>query len=90
MGQVTESQQIEAENEEAALGYLEVALRALPDPRRRQGKRYPLRTVVVVALMAMVCGCDDAEAMELWARPMRSGCPSFWRCHMAAQARMCF
>ena len=66
MGRVTESQQVEAENEAAALGYLEEALRGLPDPRRGQGKRYPLRTVVVVALMAMVCGCDDAEAMDLW------------------------
>jgi predicted transposase YbfD/YdcC len=66
MGRVTESQQIEAENEAAALGHLEEALRGLVDPRRRQGVRYPLRTVVVVALMAMVCGCDDAEAMELW------------------------
>jgi predicted transposase YbfD/YdcC len=28
--------------------------------------RYPLETVVVIALMAMVCGCDDAEAMQAW------------------------
>jgi predicted transposase YbfD/YdcC len=66
MGRKTESRAIEAENEEVALGYLEEALSALPDPRRPQGVRYPLRTVVVVALMAMVCGCDDAESMELW------------------------
>jgi len=38
----------------------------LPDPRRRQGIRSPLVSVVTVALMAMVCGCDDAEAMEIW------------------------
>ena len=45
---------------------VEAALMVLPDPRRRQGVRYPLRSVVLIALMAMVCGCDDAEAMEDW------------------------
>lgn len=34
----------------------------LQDPRRRQGQRYPLRSVVVISLMAIVCGADDAEA----------------------------
>lgn len=48
------------------MAYFEGTLELLPDPRRGQGKRYPLRTVIVTALMAMVCGCDDAEAMELW------------------------
>lgn len=38
----------------------------LGDSRRGQGRRYPLRTVIVTALMAMVCGCDDAESMEVW------------------------
>ena len=27
-----------------------------------------MRTVVVTALMAMVCGADDAEAMEQWGK----------------------
>ncbi len=66
MARKTRAQQIERENEAAALGYFAEALRELPDPRRRQGVRYPLQAVVVTALMAMVCGCDDAEAMELW------------------------
>jgi predicted transposase YbfD/YdcC len=68
MARETEAQRIERENEEAALGYFDAALRGLPDPRRRQGQRYPLRTVVVTALMAMVCGCDDAESMEAWGK----------------------
>lgn len=66
MARQTAAERIEAENELIALGYFDEALRALPDPRRRQGQRYPLRTVVVTALMAMVCGCDDAEGMEIW------------------------
>jgi hypothetical protein len=45
--------------EQAALAVFEEALRALPDPRRKQGQRYPLESVVVIALMATVCGCDD-------------------------------
>jgi hypothetical protein len=66
MGRVTRAKRIEQDNEQQALEFFESTLRALPDPRRAQGVRYPLRTVVVTALMAMVCGCDDAEAMGLW------------------------
>jgi len=66
MARVTQAQKIARENEEQALRFFEQALGALPEPRRRQGIRYPLRTVVVTALMAMVCGCDDAEAMQAW------------------------
>jgi predicted transposase YbfD/YdcC len=66
MARVTQVQEIERENEAQALGFFEAMLGALPDPRRRQGVRYPLKSVVVTALMAMVCGCDDAESMSLW------------------------
>ena len=48
--------------------FFEKALGDLPDPRRLQGTRYPLRTVIVTALMAMVCGADDAQAMEIWSK----------------------
>ena len=67
MARVTQSQGIEQQNEVQALEFFEHLLAGLPDPRRAQGRRYPLRLVVVTALMAMVCGCDDAEAMEAWA-----------------------
>lgn len=66
MRRLTEAQRIEQGNEEQATAFFASMLGALPDPRRRQGKRYPLGTVVVTALMAMVCGCDDAEAMQEW------------------------
>jgi hypothetical protein len=66
MRRVTQVQQIEQENEAQALAFFRTTLASLPDPRRPQGIRYPLEGVVVIALMAMVCGCDDAEAMELW------------------------
>lgn len=66
MARRTEAQRIEQANEEAALVFFREALSSLPDPRRAQGTRYPLVSVVVIALMAMVCGSDDAEAMESW------------------------
>lgn len=66
MHRLTQAQRIQQENEANALAFFEAALQALPDPRRPQGVRYPFTSVVVIALMAMVCGCDDAEAMQLW------------------------
>jgi predicted transposase YbfD/YdcC len=66
MARMTQAQKIEHDNEAQALQFFRDALAALPDPRRPQGVRYPLPTVVVTALMAMVCGCDDAEAMQTW------------------------
>lgn len=66
MPRLTQAQQIGEANEEQAHAFFEAVLLGLRDPRRAQGIRYPLRSVVVIALMAMVCGCDDAEAMEVW------------------------
>ena len=66
MSRLTEAQRIEQGNEEAALVFFREALSSLPDPRRAQGTRYPLASVVMTALMAMVCGADNAEEMEDW------------------------
>lgn len=66
MARMTKADKLSVANEEEALGFFQQMLGELPDPRRPQGQRYPLRTVVVTALMAMVCGCDDAEAMQSW------------------------
>jgi|TARA_B100001964_G_C14164300_1_gene568300 predicted transposase YbfD/YdcC len=63
---LTIAQKISRENEEMALLFFEKVLADLPDPRRPQGVRYPLRSVIVIALLAMVCGAEDAQAMELW------------------------
>ena len=66
MARMTQAQRISQETEAQALEFFRAALAEMPDPRRPQGVRYPLETVVVIALMAMVCGCDDAEAMQAW------------------------
>jgi predicted transposase YbfD/YdcC len=68
MARQTQAQQIARENEQHALDFFAKILAEVPDPRRRQGLRYPLGTVIVVALMATVCGADDAEAMEAWGK----------------------
>jgi len=52
--------------EAEAFAYFWRLLGGLHDKRRRQGLRYPLTTVLMVALMAMVCGADDAQAMQTW------------------------
>lgn len=66
MARITQAQRQQQQLEQEALTFFERALSELPDPRRGQGLRYPLRTVVVTALMAMVCGADDAQAMQSW------------------------
>ena len=43
----------------------------LRDTRRRKGKRHRLVDVVLMSLIAMLCGCDDADEIALWCK-MRS------------------
>lgn len=61
---VTQAQAYTLEIEQQALTFFKQCLSAMPDPRRNQGKRFSLQAVVVIALMAMICGADDAQAME--------------------------
>jgi len=39
----------------------------LRDSRQRRGKRHGLVDVVLIALLAMLCGCDDADDIAEWA-----------------------
>ena len=55
-----------AQREREALDEFSRMLGALPDPRRKQGQRHPFESVIVIALMSMVCGADDASGMEVW------------------------
>ena len=55
-----------AQREREVLDKFSRLLVALPDPRRKQSQRYPFESIVVIALMSMVCGADDASAMEIW------------------------
>lgn len=42
-------------------------LKKIRDTRGRQGRRFVFVEVILIALMAMICGCNDAEEMEDWA-----------------------
>jgi predicted transposase YbfD/YdcC len=66
MARISKVQELEQEAEQAALAFFERMLSGVTDPRRAQGQRYPLRSVVVVTLMAAVCGADDADAAAAW------------------------
>ncbi len=55
-----------SQKEKEALAEFSRQLSQLPDPRRRQGQRYPLESVMIIALMSMVVGADDAESMQEW------------------------
>lgn len=57
-----------AQKEKEALEEFKRLLGLVPDPRRPQGVRYPLKSVVIIALMAMVAGADDAQSMERWGK----------------------
>ena len=41
-------------------------LESVPDPRQRRGQRHRLTDVLAIALLAVMCGADDAEAIEDW------------------------
>jgi hypothetical protein len=44
------------------------ALRSVPDPRRRRGRRYELATVLALAVCAMVCGARSLYAIAQWGK----------------------
>lgn len=45
---------------------LQVELFVVVDPRARRGVRHPLITVLTIAILGCICGCDNAEALEDW------------------------
>jgi predicted transposase YbfD/YdcC len=49
-------------------GTLFEALSSIPDHRTRKGRRYPLASVLAIALAAMLCGADDLMAIYRWGR----------------------
>lgn len=44
------------------------ALQAIPDHRARKGRRFPLATILTIALAAMLSGADDLLAIARWGR----------------------
>lgn len=46
--------------------------RWLRDPRQARGVRYRIGDVLSVIVVGVLCGCDDAEAIEQWAQHERT------------------
>lgn len=44
------------------------ALQSIPDHRTRKGRRFPLATIVLIALAAMLSGANDLMAISRWGR----------------------
>ena len=62
-------------------------MRALPmffadidDPRRRQGRRHPLPTVLAIATAATLCGMRGYKAMAEWADDLTQRARERFRC----------
>ena len=43
---------------------------AIPDPRRPQGRRHPLPTVLAIATAAVLCGARGYKAIAQWAKDL--------------------
>ncbi len=56
--------QLKLKQQAAERESLKVFEAALPDPRRKQGQRYPLESVVLIS--TMVSRGDDGESIQLW------------------------
>lgn len=48
------------------------AFAGVPDPRRRQGRRYPLPFLLGVLVLALLCNCDTLEAVGQWCAAHRA------------------
>ena len=52
----------------------------LPDPRRGQGRRHPLPTVLAIAAGAILCGRRGYKAISLWAQDLSQQARARFRC----------
>jgi predicted transposase YbfD/YdcC len=48
------------------------AFASMPDPRRRQGRRYPLPFLLGALVLALLCNCDTLEAVGQWCAEHRA------------------
>jgi hypothetical protein len=52
----------------------------IPDPRRGQGRRHPLPTVLAIAAAATLCGMRGYKAISLWAQDLSQQARARFRC----------
>src|SRR5271169_370721 len=54
--------------------------RSIPDPRRSQGRRHPLATVLGIAAGAVLCGMRGYQAISDWAQSLGPKARERFRC----------
>jgi len=52
----------------------------LPDPRRAQGRRHPLPSVLAIATAAVLCGARGYKAISEWAEDLGQKARARFRC----------
>jgi hypothetical protein len=55
----------------------------IPDPRRAQGRRHPLRTVLALSAGAVLCGMHGYQAMHDWAKGLGQKARARFGCRYA-------
>jgi len=59
-------------------------LEALPDPRQVRGRRHVLLDILVIAVLAVLCGIDDFEGTEEFAKEQEGCFAPSWPCPTAS------
>lgn len=54
--------------------------RSIPDPRRTQGRRHPLASVLAIATAAVLCGARGYKAIADWAKALSPQALARFRC----------
>src|SRR3954452_775300 len=54
------------------------ALKAVPDPRRRRGRRHGLQSVLLLALQAVMAGASSWVAIAQWAATAPQALGNLW------------
>ena len=68
MGRLTQDQQLGNEFAVTAAENFLNELDGIIDPRRPQGTRYSLKSILLIALMAVICDINSAQGFELFGK----------------------
>lgn len=68
---------VEVERWKERLRALRESLVVVEEPRDRRGRKHPLVTVLVVAVLGSMCGADSADGMHVWACRQRKWLEDF-------------
>lgn len=63
--------------------------RTIPDPRRTQGRRHPLASVLAIATAAVLCGARGYKAIADWARALSPQALARFRCRYRNDHYLC-